>query len=84
MDNQTVRRRIVKKQHQQLHVLCRLRRSKNIRGNPSFIDIIVIATCNVIGGATGWEQMDIFQRVKYEWFIYFLEIHFAITLMYFF
>ncbi|MCK5323760.1 MAG: ISAs1 family transposase [Desulfobulbaceae bacterium] len=38
------------------------------------IDIIVIAICSVISGASGWEHMQIFGKSKYEWFASFLEL----------
>lgn len=38
------------------------------------IDIIVIAVCAVIGGADGWEQIEIFGKAKREWFFTFLEM----------
>ncbi len=37
-------------------------------------DIIVIAICNVIAGASGWEQIEVFGRAKQEWFSHFLEL----------
>ncbi len=37
-------------------------------------DIIVIAICSVIAGASGWEQIEVFGRAKQEWFSPFLEL----------
>lgn len=38
------------------------------------IDIIVIAVCAVIGGAEGWEEIEIFGIAKHEWFLTFLKL----------
>ena len=38
------------------------------------IDIIVIAICGVIAGASGWEQIEIFGKAKREWSSTFLEL----------
>lgn len=38
------------------------------------IDIIVIAVCAVIGGADGWEEIEIFGKAKREWFSTFLKL----------
>uniref|UniRef100_UPI00048EDCA2 transposase family protein n=1 Tax=Desulfogranum japonicum TaxID=231447 RepID=UPI00048EDCA2 len=37
-------------------------------------DIVIIAICGVIGGASGWEQIEIFGKAKQEWFSNFLEL----------
>ena len=37
-------------------------------------DIIVIAICSVIAGATGWEQIEVFGQAKQEWFSRFLKL----------
>ena len=31
------------------------------------IDIIIIAICAVVSGASGWEQIEIFGKAKQEW-----------------
>lgn len=38
------------------------------------IDILTIAVCGVVGGASGWEQIEIFGNAKQEWFATFLEL----------
>ena len=37
-------------------------------------DIIVIAICGVVSGASGWEQIEIFGQAKQEWLEKFLEL----------
>jgi predicted transposase YbfD/YdcC len=39
-----------------------------------FIDIIVIAVSGVIGGASDWEQIEIFGKAKRKWFSTFLDL----------
>ncbi|MDD2468718.1 MAG: ISAs1 family transposase [Desulfobulbus sp.] len=38
------------------------------------IDIIIIAICAVVSGASGWEQIEIFGKAKQEWLSTFLEL----------
>ncbi len=38
------------------------------------IDIIIIAICAVVSGASGWEQIEIFGKAKQEWLASFLEL----------
>lgn len=38
------------------------------------IDIIVIAICSVIAGASGWEQIEVFGQARQDWFSRFLEL----------
>ncbi len=38
------------------------------------IDIIVMAICGVISGASGWEQIEIFAKSKHKWFGTFLDL----------
>jgi len=38
------------------------------------IDILVIAICGVVSGASGWEQIEIFGKAKQEWLGSFLEL----------